>query len=434
MGTIESKFDREWWLNFIKKNFSFSEATIFKDVISSELVEELRKGVSEMFRSRINRLDINSGFRLYIEGKELSDGRIIDLIKDNKFDNSESIQSYCERVFGKNFGIITNYGEKYSEILAKQILKTVQPLFDIAGIPPWGLELTTFIGNYGWTPLGIHTDNRGENVLHYHLGPGNKKMYVWNEEVYKKEGKGVSNNKNVEPLLKYADEFEFGKGDLYYMPWNKHHIGYSGDFSIGVTLWFNNPTRYDFSKLMLETIQNLYLKNDQSIIESQIDYLNNENTFLDFKNTLDIDDKTLKAPLEDFLNQSYNEYKKCLISNGGWQNSPLRFYKKIDSKKEYFPNLKNKIIKNNYIYNIRTEKVGNRLYIYVRGLRVSFKYFSELVDIIDFLNQEEIGIRVALIIEKFNSLPEEVVLYFLKILINNKGALVEDIELSEPIL
>ena len=86
------------------------------------------------------------------------------------------------------------------------------------------------------------------------------------------------------------------------MPWNKHHIGYSGDFSIGVTLWFNNPTRYDFSKLMLDTIQNLYLKNDQSIIESQIDYLNNENTFLDFTNTLDIDDKTLKAPLEDFLN------------------------------------------------------------------------------------------------------------------------------------
>ena len=430
METI--KFNRDWWLSFIEKNLSFSQTQVYKNVFSDRLIKILNEGVREMLRSRINRLDINSGFRLYIEDRKLSNSEIRKLIRNNKLNDSESIESYCTRVFGEKYGIITNYGEKHSEILAENILKTVQPLFDIIGIPPWGLELTTFIGNYGWTPLGIHTDNRGENVLHYHLGPGNKKMYVWDDEVYEKEGKGIFNNKNVEPLLEYANEFEFGKGDLYYMPWNKHHIGYSGDFSIGVTLWFNNPTRYDFSKLMIETIQNLFLKNDQSIIESQIDYLNNENTFLDFINTLNIDKDTLNAPLQYFLKQTYNEYKKCLLSNGGWQNIPLSYHKKIDSTKDYFPNLKSKKIITNGISNIKWEKTNDRLTIYVRGTRLSFKYFPELVQIIDEINKTEF-IEVSSIIKQFDTLPEEVILYFLKVLINNKGIKVENLELIEAI-
>ncbi len=427
-------FTRDWWLSFIEKNLSFSETQVYKDVFSGDLVEILNEGVREMLRSRINRLDISSGFRLYIDDRELSDSEIRAIIKDHKLDNQESIESYCERVFGPKFGIITNYGEKHSEILAEHILKTIQPLFDIIGIPPWGLELTTFIGNYGWTPLGIHTDNRGENVLHYHLGPGRKQMYVWDEEIYKKEGKGISNNKNVQPLLPHADKFDFGAGDLYYMPWNKHHVGHSGDFSIGVTLWFNNPTRYDFSKLMIETIQNLFLKNDQSIIESQLDYINNENTFSDFINTLNVDQQTLKAPLEDFLKHTYNEYKKCLTSNGGWQNIPLSYHGKIDSTKDYFPNLETKTISANSIYKINSEKVGDRITIYVRGTRLSFKYFPELEEIIELINGNS-NIEVSSIINRYKeSLPKEVILYFLKVLINNKGIKVEKLELLNPLL
>lgn len=426
-------FTKDWWFSFIEKNLSFSETQVYKKAISEDTLDALNKGAREMLRSRINRLDITNGFRLYIDDKELSDSEIRRLIKDNKLNDSESIESYCTRVFGGKFGIITNYGEKHSEILASTILKTIRPLFDIVGIPPWGLELTTFIGNYGWTPLGIHTDNRGENVLHYHLGPGNKSMYVWDEDLYEKVGKGISNNKNVDPLLKYAKKYEFGSGDLYYMPWNKHHIGYSGDFSIGVTLWFNNPTRYDFSKLMIETIKNLFLKNDQSIIESQLDYLSNENTFTDFVNTLNIDKDILEKPLLDFLKLTYNEYKKCLISNGGWQNIPLSYHKKIDSQKEYFPNLETKFIIPNDLFEINSEKIEDRLYVYVRGSRLSFKYFPELVSILDTINTCKVGVEVKSIIDEHKSLPKEVTLYFLKVLINNKGVRVKELELIEPL-
>ena len=425
---VSKSFNKNWWFSFISKNLSFSETQVYKNVVSKSLQKRLCQGVRQMLISRINRLDINEGFRLYIDGKELSDSEVIKLIKKNKIKNTEKLESYCERVFGKKFGIITNYGEKHSEILAENILKTIQPLFGIIGIPPWGIELTTFIGNYGWTPLGIHTDNRGENVLHYHLGPGNKQMYVWDEEVYEKQGRGIINNNNIEPMLKFADKFDFEAGDLYYMPWNKHHVGYSGDFSIGVTLWFNNPTRYEFSKLMIEAIKNLFLKNNQSIIESQIDYLNNENTFFDFINTLNIDNKALNSPLKDFLKHVYNEYKKCLLSNGGWQNIPLSYYKKIDNQRDYFPNLISKNIKLHKLYKMSMERREGRLVIYVRGKKISFKFFSELVDIIKMIEINE-EIKIKSLVEKHDTIPKEVVLYFLKVLINSKGFKVIDLEL-----
>ena len=72
-----------------------------------------------------------------------------------------------------------NNNEAFSEQLASRVLKMMSSLFEIAGLPPLGNEITVFIGNYGWTPLGIHKDHTGENVLHFHLGPGRKQMYIW---------------------------------------------------------------------------------------------------------------------------------------------------------------------------------------------------------------------------------------------------------------
>lgn len=421
---MDNSFTKDWWFKFIEKNYSFSETKVYKNVFDKNLLKTLNEGVFEMLTSRINRLDINSGFRVYKDGIELNDSQIRQLLKGNKLKKDEDIESYCNRVFGKNFGIITNYCEKHSEILAETILKSIKPLFDIIGLPPWGIELTTFIGNYGWTPLGIHTDNTGENVLHYHLGPGKKTMHVWDEEIYKEVGKGIHNNKNIKPLLRYSNKYEFDSGDLYYMPWNKHHVGYTQEFSIGVTLWFNNPTRYNFSKLMLETIQNLFLKDDQSIIESQLNYINNDNTFSDFINTLNIDKKTMESPLKDFLKHVYLEYKKCLISNGGWQNKPNKCYKEDKNHKEKFSCIENKIIKSHNLYKIGYEKVDNRLNIYVRGARLSFKYFPELTSIIEKINHNK-STSISHLIKAHNNLPKDVIIYFLELLISNNGLKLE---------
>ena len=83
-----TKFNRDWWLSFIEKNLSFSQTQVYKNVFSDKLVRILNEGVREMLRSRINRLDINSGFRLYIEDRELSGSETRDLIRNNKLNDS----------------------------------------------------------------------------------------------------------------------------------------------------------------------------------------------------------------------------------------------------------------------------------------------------------------------------------------------------------
>ena len=43
-----------------------------------------------------------------------------------------------------------NNNEAFSEQLASRVLKMMSSLFEIAGLPPLGNEITVFIGNYGW--------------------------------------------------------------------------------------------------------------------------------------------------------------------------------------------------------------------------------------------------------------------------------------------
>ena len=53
-------------------------------------------------------------------------------------------------------------------------------------------------------PLGIHQDHRGENVIHFHLGPGDKQMYIWDEDAYKELTDLKHNNTDIAPLLPHA--------------------------------------------------------------------------------------------------------------------------------------------------------------------------------------------------------------------------------------
>jgi len=194
----------------------------------------------EVLKNRLTMKDIDNGFRVYIDGIEQEDDYLNNLCSTPPREE-ENITTYTNRIFEKKFGLIINGGERHSDLISNNIISAIQPLLELKGMPPLGLEITIFIGNYGWTPLGIHQDHRGENVIHFHLGPGNKKMYIWDEDKYKELSGNKQNNTNIFPILPYAKEFDFGAGDIYYMPWNLFHIGRTDELSVGITLWFNNP-------------------------------------------------------------------------------------------------------------------------------------------------------------------------------------------------
>ena len=361
-------FSIDFWRDFLKTNNDFTETCVIKDAISSEMLNELNLGIMEVLSNRLSMKDINNGFRIYIEGKEQDDDYLKKICETPPL-NSDNIKSYTDKIFDKKFGFIINSGERHSDYISHNILKAVKPLIDLKGIPPLGIEITIFIGNYGWTPLGIHQDHRGENVIHFHLGPGGKKMYIWDEEKYKELTNLKHNNTDIEPLLPHAKEFIFGTSDLYYMPWNKFHVGYSDELSVGITLWFNNPSKYKYFNRIIESFVTQFVKKETEIIGNKYNLLENvENSSKDIFDILEVENEVINSSVKDFMNFITEEFNYNIISNGGWQTIPLSMKDKIgyDVDNDYMK-LENVKIKTDSLFKILHKKKNDILFVYVRG-------------------------------------------------------------------
>jgi len=421
METIQLKsFTQEWWKDFLKINQNFTETCVIQDVMNEELVDELQLGILQVLKERYKRDDIYDGFRVYLDGKE-QDERFLENLCTTPPQEGEDITAYTERMFDQKFGIIINSGEKHSDIIANNIIKCMHPLMELVGYPPLGVEITIFIGNYGWTPLGIHQDHTGENVIHFHLGPGKKTMYTWDEEKYNELTGTKHNNKDIEPLLEHANEYPFNAGDIYYMPWNKHHVGYSGELSVGITLWFNNAPKHKYVNSILNSFRYQFLKREKDIIASQKNYLDNDATFEDMLSSMKLDDDILNYSLKDFFKFVYGEFKMALLSNGGWQSVPLSLDIKDDYNIDDFETLRGKRIINRDPFKIYYKKYKQSLWVYVRGAKFEMRYFDELVTIIDQLNSNEELLVDDLLTVLPENFPQEAVLYFLSLTLNKRG-------------
>ncbi|MGP2571441.1 hypothetical protein ACT4R9_11150 [Ornithobacterium rhinotracheale] len=420
-------FSKEWWNTFLNINDSFKRTCVIENVLSEEDLINFNKAVRNALMNKLKSGE-KGGFRLYFPEKNISEVNIE--FKNKMFDDpiseDESIESYCNRLFKQKFGIIFNASERYSSYISENLIKITKPLTETIGLPVAGMHATIFIGNYGWTPLGIHQDHRGANVIHFHLGPGRKKMYIWEEKKYDALTGTKHNNHDVIPLLKYAEEFDFGPGDLYFMPWNQFHIGKSDDFSIGITFWFNNPTKISYLNNVFNTFFTQYVDNkNKDIINPNLNYLHNNSNFEDLLSTINLEEKILNLKFKDFLFMLYDEYKKGLMSNCGWEASPITYEK---TKGEFIEerDLSGKKIKLTYPFKIISEKDDDTFRFYVRGYKMEIKYHVELSNIIDKLNSFDTQLVDELLENLCDSWPKEAGLYFLSMIYDKKGLQIVD--------
>jgi len=415
-------FSLKFWQSFINVNNDFSTACVVKNAINFNMLNKLNIGVMEVLKNRLTMKDIDNGFRVYIDGIEQEDDYLNNLCSTPPREE-ENITTYTNRIFEKKFGLIINGGERHSDLISNNIISAIQPLLELKGMPPLGLEITIFIGNYGWTPLGIHQDHCGENVIHFHLGPGNKKMYIWDEDKYKELSDNKQNNTNIFPILPYAKEFEFGTGDIYYMPWNLFHIGRTDELSVGITLWFNNPSKYKYLNKILESFVIQFAKKETDVIDNKFNLIENSQTSSkDIFDILDINSEILKDSVEFFFNFLTEEFNYNLISNGGWQTKPLSRKEKnnfdVDSDYKIFID---KQIKSNNHFKILYKINNDMLFVYTRGSKFQMKYFTDLIDVINELNKfEVINLNEYFSTKKIN-IPKDAILYFLGLLYDKRG-------------
>ncbi|MGM1431290.1 hypothetical protein ACS126_18695 [Sphingobacterium lactis] len=437
LGTVHKNWDSEWWKKFLELSEDFTKTLVIRNVLTDAEVNQFNRWTLNALREVFLRQNTNYDFRLYIGSISQS----FQYLKENLFihlpKEDDTPHSWAERVFcnDEKFAIIMNSSEKFSDEMATKISEYYAPLIEIAGIPLRGINITIFIGNYGFTPLGIHKDHPGEHVMHLHLGPANKIMYNWDLDEYEKMTNNVQNNKNVTPLLAFADKYEFGTKDIYYMPWNKYHIGNTEEMSVGISIWFNHlPYRKLLPHMLRSFRRQIFSESNQSKIEFISPFLiNNDdasnNSRKQFEQMIALFDEGMINPYNSFgtiIREVYEDYCISLSSNQGWNTVPISRDKDLVEGGQ--ANMEDVHFSDDdeicaiKPFKIKYKKTGqNTISLFIRGNKIDLKFHPEIIKVIETINLSE-PISVGELLERLNqSWPREVGVYILKMMYNLKG-------------
>jgi len=399
--TIQEKaFSANWWEEtFLKTTDTLTKTSVFKNCISKDETGLMRDEIMSIIRMLCKLRTTQFGFRVFVEGKQLSYKQMND-IYDTPPEEGESVNSWAKRAFGdKKFGIIINRGEKFNNELSTRMAYKISPLLNQVGTPLLGVNFTIFIGNYGWTPLGIHTDAPGESVTHFHLGPGAKTMYTWNNKEYEDlAGDKKFNNKNVEKFLPYANVHPFEEGDLYYMPPNEFHIGRSDELSIGLTLWLNNHQMKDLARKLMTVILDQYLEESEDTMAPDKNPLEDLSAAKEALALIKLPEDIKDLSFNEVMEQVFKDYRYSLYSNSGYWTRP--FPKEDETKYTLEDSF---VLEKPFVMKYVESLDHKNIYIYVRGTKVVLNNHACIKTLIETINKGE----VMTIKEAFNILDSE---------------------------
>lgn len=287
--------DKIFWKSFLSKSENFKKPICINNVFTPE-ISTLKELYFDSFKMMTTQ-EV-SPYGIWLDGGNRNElkGLISEAIVKPEFEN---LDSFCTNFFeGYSFGVVAHHTNAYNCELGKKFYSYLHPLYEEFGVGFKGVDLNVFMGNYGWTPFGIHQDGPGENVIHFHLGPGVKKMYLWKPENYAT----IENDAFEDKISKSDFVFEINAGDMFFMPEGYFHIGYTPEYSTGITSWFCSPPVKEFREKIIHNLFNHNLKEDfntsnnfdlsitkESVIQEKFDH-NFKNISESFYGSLKLED------------------------------------------------------------------------------------------------------------------------------------------------
>jgi hypothetical protein len=387
-----SRMNAAWWDAFLVRNRNFTDTIVVEDALTEAQTGRFERYVLDVVRKLCGQaIPAGERFRVYIHDRKVTEPEKPAVVFPRVPYEGEAAADWAERTYGRDpFCMIINDAEYLSEPLAQLLSTLLAPLTDKVGIPLNGLHTTTFIGNYGYTPLGIHQDSPGGNVIHFHLGPGTKVMYNWEADAYHALTGTRHNNKDVAPLLPLARQFHFGRGDIYYMPWNKFHIGYSGEFSIGITVWFDNHANDVVLGKLLDKVKTKYLAAGPAAAPRRQPG-GPAGEWQALETVLARTPRLAEMPLPALLEEVYKDHMLALFSNGGWkENAPPREHPLKHDRPEAVAHLLSRRVRTVTPFRIHYRVLPDGLIkIFARGTEMQTEYHPQLVEVLDQLNAAE---------------------------------------------
>ena len=415
-----SSFTEEWWRQILSETHDLTTARTFRNCIDASDVAQMEEGVVEALRTKFAQRSGMEDVRIYI-GNELISETFLEKLFERPPSETEPLGSFIERSFDGRFCIILNKGERYSERLSRQVSEKIDPLFSLTGTPALGADITIFIGNYGWTPLGIHRDKPGENVFHFHLGPAPKTIYSWTDDTYQELAGGEQNNTDIDPLLPHANAHTQHAADMFFMPWNMFHIGQSNELSVTVTVWLNNAPREKYVKTLVSEYLRRSLEDDQLLTPADLVELRRGEAGDRASRLLGVDEDLLDLSLRDLIMRSDSELALSLESNGGWQSLPLTLTEATGRKPATGAKLRGQTVRLAKPFRIVHETSGDRLTLFVRGRKLELRYLPQIVSLIEMLNKGHHVVVEDLLATTCAEIPEEDALFLISLLIDKRG-------------
>lgn len=274
---------------------------------------------------------------------------------------NESLKDWAKRTYqGEPFGLIMNFIENYNNEIVEKMSDKVAPLINALGYPFAGLSLLFFMGDYGYTPFGVHRGSAGEDGVLFHLGPATKTFYIWETEEYNRLTNHATSYKNVEEILHAATAYVLEPGDAISFPDDMYHVANTEAFSVSLVLDYRRASQGKVKELLINEL-------------SQVNPDNN--TLLNH-----ISPSELLQTL-NFQNESEQAVKRLMLrlkSNGGFMKPSIKQYASIDLQGTYQ-------LKKPFSLELLPLKKQHSS-VFARGHEIIIEDSKELFDLINLLN------------------------------------------------
>ncbi|WP_172806957.1 hypothetical protein, partial [Endozoicomonas arenosclerae] len=243
----------------------------------------------------------SSFYRVYIDGK-LSPKDEFNFINSKPI-TDESLKQYFERVSNKKkFAVVINGAEQWSDDLAKFTKNIFEPVVEEMGYDASTIECTLFIGNYGYTPFGIHVDDPFTQVVHFHLGPSEKEMTLFEPDFFHRINGPTKNCFEPEKIISKGETFNISPGDIFLLPPHYYHIGNTPNFSVGIAIAISKYPKKNIAKHILD-----YSFNEEIEGSSIEEIISNK--------------KNIESSISKFIEDNHKKYVVMQKSRGGLRYS-----------------------------------------------------------------------------------------------------------------
>jgi hypothetical protein len=321
--------------------------------------------------------------RIYIDG--MLSPRHEERLLDARMRPNESFRSWLERALREpTFGVVVNGAERWTDSLSRKVISIFGPLIDHWGIPATSVELTLFIGNYGYTPFGVHVDDPYTHVFHFHLGPGAKRMTLLAPDVFLKLSGSRKRCFDFDRLLVQGEPYDIEAGDVYLLPPHYYHVGFTDGFSIGVAVAIG---RYPASALHARATR-------QAIAGEQFERL--VGSVLGGASAGENPSQAADLSFAAWLEAIYEEFIASELSRRSLKYAPARREPTIGI---------DRIVQADPDFPIEIIARGERLVLYVRGHRLELARHADLVRLLDLLAVPQ-PIRVRELCTRFDATLE----------------------------